>query len=67
MQDDIKDEWLEVEDGIIQDIKILLNYKNWKLIVTHGPEGTTGHIHHKKLSKYITKIAKENKIFSKIL
>ena len=64
MQDDIKDEWLEVEDGIIQDIKILLNYKNWKLIVTHGPEGTTGHIHHKKLSKYITKIAKENKIFN---
>jgi len=64
LQDDIKDEWFEVEDGIIQDIRTLLNYKNWKIIVTHGPEGTTGHIHHKKLSNYITKVAKENNKFN---
>ena len=60
LQDGEKDNWSEVEEGILKDLNYLLNYKNWKIIVTHGPDGTTGHLHHKKLSKFVSKIAKEN-------
>ena len=28
-------------------------------MVTHGPDGTTGHIQHKKLSEYVTEVAKK--------
>ena len=66
MQDDKQDNWLEVQEGILNDISYLLNYKSWKTIVTHGPEGTTGHLHHKKISKYVTKIAKENNKFNNL-
>ena len=44
----IRDDWSEVKNGILKDLSIILNYKNWNKIVTHGPDGTTGHIHHKK-------------------
>ena len=59
LQDDIRDDWSEVRTGILKDISKLLNYQYWDKIVTHGPEGTTGHIHHKKTSKYVTKIVKK--------
>lgn len=66
-QDNIIDDWSEVKFGIFKDLSTILNYKDWKKIVTHGPEGTTGHIHHKKISKYVTKILKklqkENKLY----
>ena len=58
VEDNIVDDWSEVNIGIMKDLSIILSYKNWEKIVTHGPEGTTGHIHHKKISEYITKIAK---------
>ena len=58
IEDNIIDNWSEVKNGIMNDISTILSYKYWEKIVTHGPEGTTGHIHHKKLSKYITMIAK---------
>ena len=59
IEDNIIDDWLEVENGIIKDLSTILNYQNWDKIVTHGPEGTTGHIHHKKINQYVTKIAKK--------
>ena len=52
------DDWSEVKTGILKDLSLILNFQNWSKIVTHGLEGTTGHIHHKKISKYVTKIAK---------
>ena len=36
----------------------ILNYNNWEKIVTYGPDGTYGHIHHKKTSKFVTMITK---------
>lgn len=58
-QDNIRDDWSEVRNGILKDLSKLLNYQYWEKIVTHGPDGTTGHIHHKKTCKYVTKIVKE--------
>jgi len=59
LQDNIRDDWSEVRTGILKDLSKLLNYQYWDKIVTHGPDGTTGHIHHKKTCKYVTKIVKK--------
>ena len=61
IQDNIRNNWSDVKNGIIKDMFTLLNYKNWDKIVTHGPDGTTGHIQHKKLSEYVTEVAKKTK------
>ena len=66
IQDNKRDNWSEVEDGILKDISYLLSYKYWKIIVTHGPEGTTGHPHHKIISKYVSKISKEKGLFNRL-
>ena len=58
-QDNIIDDWSEVRNGILKDLITILNYKYWDKIVTHGPDGTNGHIHHKIISEYVTKITKE--------
>jgi len=58
-QDNIRNDWSEVKTGLLKDLSKLLNYQYWDKIVTHGPDGTTGHIHHKKTCKYVTKIAKK--------
>lgn len=55
----IRDDWSGVRTGILKDISKLLNYQYWDKIVTHGPDGTTGHIHHKKTCKYVTEIVKK--------
>ena len=59
IQENIKDDWSEVKIGILKDLSKILNYKHWDKIVTYGPDGTTGHIHHKKTFEYVTKIAKK--------
>ena len=59
LQDNIIDDWSEVKTGILKDLSKLLNYQYWEKIVTHGPDGTTGHIHHKKACKYVTKVVKQ--------
>jgi len=59
LQDYIRDDWSEVRNGILKDLSKLLNYQYWDKIVTHGPDGTTGHIHHKKTCNYVTTIVKK--------
>ena len=59
IENDVRDDWSDVKNGILKDLSIILNYKNWDKIVTHGPDGTTGHIHHKNTCRLVTKIAKE--------
>ena len=66
IEDNIIDDWSEVEIGIIKDISILLKHKYWNKIVTYGPDGTTGHIHHKKISEYVTKLSKEFHIYNNL-
>ena len=36
-----------------------IDSKDWNQIVTHNPDGEYGHIHHKKVSKYVTMILKK--------
>ena len=55
----ITDDWSEVKYGILKDLSTILTYKNWEKIVTHGPDGTTGHIHHRKISEYVTETSKK--------
>ena len=57
--DSVKDDWKLVQKGILKDLFTILNYKNWHKIVTHGPDGTTGHYHHKKTCEFVTKIVKQ--------
>ena len=66
IEDNIIDDWLEVKTGILKDISTIINYKDWLKIVTYGPEGTTGHIHHKKISKYVTDITKKYNKFNNL-
>ena len=58
-QDNIRDDWIYVGKGILNDLSLILNYSNWKKIVTHGPEGTTGHYHHKKTYRFVLETVKK--------
>ena len=64
LQDNKISNWLEIQNGIIKDLTLIINYKQWEKIVTHGPEGTTGHYHHRKVSNFVSKIAKKNNKFN---
>ena len=59
VQDFIKDDWTLVRKGMLKDLEIILNYKNWNKIVTHGPDGTGGHYHHIKTFQFVTEITKK--------
>ena len=59
LQDNIIDDWSVFGEGVEKDLSKIIKYKSWEEIVTHGPDGTTGHIHHKKICEYITKITNE--------
>ena len=65
-QGSIRDQWLYIKNGMIKDLTIILNYKSWDKIVTHEPEGNSGHIHHRKISEYVSEIAKKLKIFGNL-
>lgn len=41
-----RSEWERDRMGIMNDLKLLLRFKNWEQIVTYNPNGVTGHIHH---------------------
>ena len=66
LQDYVQDKWIEVKESIIKDLSTIINYNNWDKIVTHGPEGTTGHMHHKKISSYVTMIARKKNILKNL-
>lgn len=61
-----QDDWSEVKNGILKDLSIILTYKKWDKIVTYGPDGTTGHQHHKKASQYVTNLTKTTNQYNKL-
>lgn len=65
-QDSITDNWEEYKNGILKDLFAILNYKQWDKIVTHGPDGTTGHYQHKKTCEFVTLIVKKINQFKKL-
>jgi len=51
-----RSDWKYEKKDIKKDIKKILNYKNWDLVVTHNPQGEYGHNHHKMTSNIVTDI-----------
>lgn len=58
----VKSKWQECQDELYEDLKTLIEYKDWDVIVTHNPDGEYGHIHHKITDRLVTKICNEDKI-----
>lgn len=54
-----KSDWAHLQDDILLDLEILINYKDWELIVTHNESAEYGHIHHSMVHDLVT-IAYEN-------
>ncbi len=65
-QDGIRDDWTNVEKGLNKDLTKLITYKDWKTIVTHSPDGGTGHLHHITASNAIYDIVKKNSDLDKL-
>lgn len=51
-----RDNWDTVRESISDDLKKIMDLKDWDLIVTHNPQGEYGHIHHKMTSKLVTDV-----------
>ncbi len=51
-----RDNWNSVYDSITNDLKKIIEYKDWELVVTHNPDGEYGHIHHKMTSSIVTSL-----------
>ena len=62
----VKDDWSACEKNICKDLKTLLTYKNWKMIVTHNVNGEYGHIHHKLTHRLVKDAVKKRKKLDKL-
>ena len=47
-------DWTYEKDEINDELKHIIESRDWDLIVTHNPEGEYGHKHHKMISKMVT-------------
>ncbi len=56
----VRNNWKSCYKNINQDLTKILHKKKFKMIVTHNPDGEYGHIHHKMISKMVTKIASKS-------
>ena len=54
-----RDKWTNCKSDIKADLTKIINYKHWKTIVTHSPQGEYGHIHHKMTNEIVTQIYNE--------
>lgn len=52
----VRSNWTTVRDDISEDIKKVIDYKDWELIVTHNENGEYGHIHHKMTHEIVKSI-----------
>lgn len=48
------DNWNSCSGNIRKDLETLLQYKDWKEVVTHNKRGEYGHKHHKKTHRLVT-------------
>ncbi len=48
--------WKSEKKQIKKDLRAILEYKHWDLVVTHNPEGEYGHQHHIMTSQIVTDI-----------
>jgi hypothetical protein len=57
------DNWDSVYSDIYSDLKKIIEYKDWKEIITHNPDGEYGHIQHKMTSKIVSDIANKDILY----
>ena len=55
--------WSKDYYKIENDLKTIINYKDWKTIVTHNPNGEFDHPHHKMISTMISKNSNKEKLY----
>lgn len=55
-------DWSRIEKSLKRDIKTILEYKDWQLVVTHNQAGEYGHAHHIATHNAVTQLMnnKEN-------
>lgn len=56
----VRNNWKSCYKNINEDLIKILHKKKFKMVVTHNPDGEYGHIHHKMISKMVTKIASKS-------
>ena len=52
----IRSHWRDEFKSVVQNVRTILNYKEWKVVVTHNPQGEYGHHQHQLTNKIITDI-----------
>ena len=62
-----RDNWKSCKKDIQREIKKEIDTKDWDQIVTHNPDGEYGHIHHKKVSKYVTMVLEKEDMTDKLV
>lgn len=62
----VKSTWKNEKKDILNDIQYLINYKSWKRIITHNPEGEYGHIQHRFTSMLVTNVCVKNGIENRL-
>lgn len=55
--------WKDDYEDIKKDIRKILEYKHWDLVVTHNPDGEYGHIHHKMTSKIVSNLYDKDNLY----
>lgn len=49
-----KSDWDFCKESILKDLKTIISYKDWSVILTHNEDGEYGHIHHILTHKLVT-------------
>lgn len=60
----VRSDWNYSYKYIKNDIKYIVEYKDWQKIVTHNVRGEYGHIHHKMVHKMVVETAPKDKIYT---
>ena len=54
-----RDTWDDWRDKISEDLKEIIELKDWDVIVTHNPDGEYGHQHHIMTSQLVTNLVED--------
>ena len=57
------DNWSKNYYEIEKELKKIINYKDWNMIVTHNPIGEYDHIHHRMISTMVTNNSNKDKLY----
>ena len=56
--------WTKEKETIREELKSIIDSKDWDVIVTHNPDGEYGHKHHKMVNKIVTEsVSDKSKLY----